>query len=183
MALSPTRRSSFGVKEVLERWVRGVESVESIQAFMYYFHLVRYAALVDIAAFTLMRIDEAASVRWNCLRWFDDPVFGRIPLIQAETTKTDPDDNGLWITSPSIEPAIQALQSIAKLRLSSVEQWSEESNPALITAVLEPWGAGRKSAKQAVEAKPSVASFAKLYAPIKCCLTLKNSRLQWTTSR
>lgn len=148
----------FGVKEILERWVKGVESVESIKAFTSYFHLVRYAALADIAAFTLMRIDEAASVRWNCLTWFDDPVFGRIPLIQAETTKTDPDDNGLWITSPSIEPAIQALQSIAKMRLSSVERWSEESNPALITAVLEPWGAGRKSAKQA-GVKPSVASF------------------------
>ena len=135
----------FSIKEVLERWVGGIED---IRAFTSYFQVVRYAALVDIAAFTLMRIDEATSVRWNCLTWHDDPVFGRIPLIQAETTKTDPDDQGLWITSPSVESAIQVLQSIAKMRFSCVERWSEESNPELITAALEPWGGGRPAAKK-----------------------------------
>lgn len=142
----------LGIKEVLERWVGGIED---IRAFTTYLHLVRYAALADIAAFTLMRIDEATSVRWNCQTWHDDPVFGRIPLIQAETTKTDPDDQGLWITSPSVEFAIQALQSIAKMRISCVERWPAESNPALITAVLEPWGGGKSSAKQA-GVKPSI---------------------------
>jgi len=140
----------FGIQGVLERWMG---SIECIRAFTTYLQVVRYAALADIAAFTLMRIDEATSVRWNCLTWHDDPVFGRIPVIEAETTKTDPDDQGLWITSPSVESAIQALQSIAKLRLSCVERWLEESNPELITATLEPWG--RAWAKQ-VGMKPSI---------------------------
>lgn len=136
----------FGIKEVLERWGGGVEG---IRAFTTYLQVVRYAALADIAAFTLMRIEEAASVRWNCLTWFKDPVFGRIPLIQAETTKTDPDDEALWITSPSVESAIQTLQSIARMRLSCTGQRSEQGNPTLLTAVLEPWGGVRSSAKQA----------------------------------
>lgn len=144
----------FCITEVLERWVGGVET---IQRFSTYLHLVRYAALADIAAFTLMRIDEASSVRWNCLTWHDDPVFGRIPLIQAETTKTDSDDRGLWITSPSVKSAIQVLKSIAKMRLACVGRYSEESNPALITAALEPWGSARTSAKK-TGVRPGIAS-------------------------
>lgn len=144
----------LGIKEVLERWVGGIDGV---RAFTTYFQLVRYAALADVAAFTLMRIDEATNIRWNCLTWHDDPVFGRTPLIQAETTKTDPDDQGLWITSPSVESAIQALQSIAKMRHSCVGEWSEESNPALITASLEPWGGGKASTNQ-IGVKPSIPS-------------------------
>lgn len=137
----------FGIKEVIERWLDGIED---IRAFTTYLQIVRCAALVDITAFTLMRIDEASSIRWNCLTSHDDPVFGCIPLIQAETTKTDPDDQGLWITSPSVVPAIKTIQSIAKMRLSSVGLWSENSNPALITAALEPWKGGRASKKQSI---------------------------------
>lgn len=137
----------FGIKQVLERWAG---RIKGIQALSTYLNVVRYAALADIAAFTLMRIEEAASVRWNCLTWYDDAAFGRIPLIQAETTKTDPDDEALWITSPSVQPSIQALQSVAKLRLSCAGQCSGESaNPALLTAALEPWGGGNPAAKQA----------------------------------
>ena len=138
----------FGIKDVVERWAGSLENNMGLQRFTGYFQAVRYAALIDIAAFTLMRIEEAASVRWNCLVWHEDPVFGSIPLIQAETTKTDPDDSGCWITSPSIEPAIGALKSIAKMRLTCVGRWSNEDNPGLITAALEPWGGSRILTKQ-----------------------------------
>lgn len=151
----------FGIKDILEQWSGSIEGGRNIAGFTNYLQTVRYAALVDIAAFTLMRIDEAASIRWNCLTWFDDPAFGRIPLIQAETTKTDPDDNGLWITSPSIEPAIRTLQSIAKMRLSCVGEWSEEANPELITAALEPWGTGSRSAKK-LGLKPNLTSLGEI---------------------
>lgn len=130
----------FGIKDVLENWVGSCEGIRGIKAFSAYFQLTQYAALIDIAAFTLMRLDEASSVRWDCLQWHADPAFGHIPLIQGETTKTDPDDNALWITTPSIEPSIRALQSIARMRLTSVGQWVEGSNPRLITGSIEPWG-------------------------------------------
>lgn len=138
----------FGIKEVIERWNKGFDTRQGILNFAQYLSTIQYAALINIAAFTLMRIKEASSVRWDCLRWHDDPAFGRIPLIQAETTKTDADDKGLWITSPSVEPAIRALQSIAKLRLTSVGRWVEGGNPALLTAPLEPWWGGKKMASQ-----------------------------------
>lgn len=165
----------FGIKALIERWVG---DIKSIQGFTTYLRLVQYASLTDIAAFTLMRIEEATSVRWNCWTWENDPVFGRISLIQAETTKTDSDDRGLWITSPSVEPSIKTLQSIAKMRLSSVGQWDEEANAALITAALEPWGCGRSSARQA-GVKPSILSlgevvrtFPKLFDLAEITITL-----------
>lgn len=130
----------FGIKDMMEKRVGSISRKRGIRAFSVYFQLIQYAALIDIAVFTLMRIEEATSVRWDCLQWHVDPVFGRIPLIQGETTKTDPDDNALWITTPSIEPSIRALQSITRMRLMSAGNWNEGGNPRLITMSIEPWG-------------------------------------------
>jgi hypothetical protein len=130
----------FGIREVMEKWVGNIGGRRGLRSFASYLHLTQYAAVIDIAAFTLMRIEEAVSVRWDCLQWHEDPAFGRIPLIQGETTKTDPDDSALWITSPSIEPSIRSLKSIAKKRLTSAGRWGKENNPRLINAPLEPWG-------------------------------------------
>lgn len=138
----------FGIKAVIERWSGKIGGALGISRFTNYLQIVRYAVLVDIVAFTLMRIDEAASISSNCLLWHDDPIFGRVPLIRAETTKTDPDDIALWITSPSVEPAINAFQSIAKMRLFCAGRWSEEGSHGLLTLALEPWARSMKSAKQ-----------------------------------
>lgn len=129
----------FGIKDVIEKWGGSISRKSGIKAFAKYLHLTQHAALIDIAAFTLMRIKEASSITWDCLQWHDDPVFGRIPLIQGETSKTDPDDNALWITSPSVEPSIHALQSIARMRLKSAGRLVEGGNPRLITGSIESW--------------------------------------------
>ena len=151
----------FGIKEVIERWVGEITPKRGIHAFTNYFQVVRYSALADVAAFTLMRIEEAANIRWTCLRWEDDPIYGRIPLIESETTKTDRDDSALWITSPSVEPSIRVMQSIARMRLTSVDCWKEGANPPLITAALEPWGAA-SAATRGAETKPSVMILAEI---------------------
>lgn len=149
----------FGIKDVIEKWSGQITRKRGIQAFSNYFQLLQYAVMIDVAAFTLMRIQEISNIRWNCLRWEDDPVYGRIPLIESETTKTDSDSNALWITSPSIEPSILALQSIARMRLNIAGRWQCGSNPKLITAVLEFWCGGRKASKRA-ETQPPVKSLA-----------------------
>lgn len=146
----------FGITDVVERWAGSIDNVRTLSK---YFQIVRYAALVDISAFTLMRIEEAASIRWNGLKWHDDPVFGRIPLIQAETTKTDSDDSGLWITSPSVEAAIKALKSIANMRLSCIGKCPEQDNLKLTTPAFEPWSSGKHSGKK-LDVKVSLGSLA-----------------------
>lgn len=141
----------FGIKDVIERWTNAIAPKRGIQAFTSYLQVVRWASLIDVAAYTLMRIDEATRIRWDCLRWEDDPVYGRIPLIGSETTKTDPDDSALWITSPSVEPSIRAMQSIARMRLTSAGLWQNGGNPSLVTSTLEPWATGgRKAARKAL---------------------------------
>jgi integrase len=148
----------FGVKNLLEKWVGSISGKRGLRGFTSYFQLTQYAALVDIAAFTLMRIEETSSVRWNCLQWHDDPVFGRIPLIQGETTKTDSDENALWITTPSIEPSIRALQSITRMRLASAGRWVEGENPRLIHGSIEPWGRANEARDSGLNVRtPSLA--------------------------
>lgn len=136
----------FGIKDVLERWAGHNHVSMDIRRLSSYLQVVKYAALVEITAFTLMRISEATSIRWNCLIWYNDPAFGRIPLIESATTKTDPDEKGLWVTSPRVERAINTLRSIAKMRLKSAGRWAENSNPDLITFDFAPWAKSRRLA-------------------------------------
>lgn len=153
----------FGVKNIVKKWVRDDDKKKlGISDFSKYLSLVQHAALVDIMAFTLMRRDEATFLRWNCLSWHDDPVFGRIPLIQGETTKTDPDDTALWIASPSVEPSISALQSIAKVQLSAIGLWSDGDNPVLQTSALMPWNQSIKNGNSKSLARGRVRSLSEL---------------------
>ncbi|MDD5175293.1 MAG: hypothetical protein PHQ05_02565 [Sterolibacterium sp.] len=135
----------FGIRDALERWVGRLEGGRGIAAFSKYLSLIQYAGLADVLSFTLMRVAEGVSIRKNCLVWHDDAVYGLIPLIQAETTKTDPDENALWITSPSVEPAIRALNSVARMRLSCVGEWTDAGNHYLINDPVEPWSRPKKA--------------------------------------
>lgn len=136
--------SRFGLRSMLERWVGNLCTTQGIKGFTAYLSLIQYVGLADVLCFTLMRFDEGMSLRKDSLIWHDDPVYGRIPLIQAETTKTDPDDNALWVTSPSIEPAITALRSVAAMRRSCLSGNVDTDNPYLITHAVEPWGKSNK---------------------------------------
>jgi hypothetical protein len=172
----------FGIKDLLEKWVGNCEGTRGIRAFGNYFQLIQNAAMIDLVAFTLMRIEEAESVRWDCLVWHDDPVFGRIPLIQGETTKTDPDEAGLWIASPSITPSIQALQSITKMRLASAKRWREGDYPYLLNGAIEPWGKPKASRDGTVrpEAKSLaviVQKFPLLFDPRQITLTEEDLKI------
>lgn len=148
----------FGISNLLERWI-GPLNGRGIKGFSTYFTLVQYAALMDIAAFTMMRREEVASIRKQCLIWHEDEVFGRIPLIQGETTKTDPDNSALWVTTPTVESAVGALTSIAKMRLSSCDKWSEEDNPHLFDYAVEPWA---KPVNAKLDARPSIGNISAL---------------------
>lgn len=155
----------FEIKGLLEKWVGNHQKIRSISAFSSYFSLIQYAALADVLAFTLMRADEGASIRKNCLVWHDDEVYGRVLLIQSETTKTDPDENALWVTSPSLEVSISVWASVARMRLGSAGKWEENDNPYLITQALEPWGKPN-TARQAT--RPHTFSFKDALSRFKC---------------
>lgn len=166
----------FGIKDNLERWGgelaargRGIAGLSS------YLSLIQYAALTDVLSFTLMRVAEGTSIRKNALVWHDDAVYGRIPLIQAETTKTDSDESALWVTSPSVESAIRVMQSVAKMRLSCIGEWTDAGNPYLINHSVEPWSKPKKAEQRLRPSVPSLASvvtlFPKLLDPQQLTIT------------
>ncbi len=137
---------SFGIAGLLERWVVTPGKVLNLPQFTAYLTLVQYVALAYITNFTLQRINEATSLRTDCLLWEDDPKLGHVPIICGETTKTDPDSDARWPTSPSIEIAVAAMTSIARLRIRCAAAHlgigptqEDQDNPYLFDRASEPW--------------------------------------------
>lgn len=121
------------------------------------FSMVIHIGLAYIANFSLMRRAEAGSLRTDCLRIETDPEFGNIYLLQGPTTKTVTDDRAIWVTSPNVLIAVQALTVIAQLREKCVVTKTE--GPLLLNIVAtEPWAAG------AVAFMPNVPKILKSYS-------------------
>lgn len=136
----------FAVAELIERWIVVPDTGLDPRHLSAYLSLIQYAGLAYIANFTLQRVTEVGSLRADCLQWEIDEKLGRIPIICGETTKTDSDSDARWPTSPSVEPAVEAMAFVAHLRMKCaaadpVAQPTKEdqSNPYLVGGVFEPW--------------------------------------------
>ncbi|PRX33324.1 hypothetical protein B0G75_103552 [Paraburkholderia sp. BL18I3N2] len=147
----------FGIDLLLRKWVATDRGHLNISQLSTYFSLVQFAGLAYIANFTLQRSEEFAGLRSDCLIWEEDPTFGRIPTICGETTKTDPDSDARWPTSPSVEVAVNALTQVATMRvnaaLASPEvNWTADDvkNPFLLSGANEPWAQGDQDRDYAV---------------------------------
>lgn len=148
----------FGILELLGRWVG--EPVagnprKGISLLNAYLSLVERAALAYVLNFSLMRYEEGRSLRSDCLYTEVDEKLGKIPILCGETTKTDPNSDARWPTSPSIKIAIEAATSIAGLRMLCAQEnpfvapsTEDITNPYLFHGAYEPWqasGSGPKS--------------------------------------
>jgi hypothetical protein len=136
----------FGLDSLIRKWVQLQNGAVTIKCFSLYFNLVQTAGRAYITAFTLQRKEEVSELRSDCLIWEQDPTLGPIPIICGETTKTDPDSDARWPTSPCVEVAINAMTSIANLRLQCVVanpmvkcSKYDVTNPLLCNASFEPW--------------------------------------------
>lgn len=138
----------FGIGDLLRKWIACPSKDFNINALSTYLSLVSYAGLIYITNFTLQRINEAMSLKSDCLLFEFDESLGRIPIIVGETTKTIEDSDARWPTSPSVAVAVEAMSTISRMRmkcaylLPSLEfTESEIQNPFLFTRCLEPWHA------------------------------------------
>lgn len=163
----------FGLSELLSRWIGDLDC-GGIKLFSSYLSLVQSAGLAYGCNFSLMRIEEATSLRADCLYWEEDYMFGRIPILCGETTKTDPDSDARWPTSPSVQIAIDAMTSVARLRMRCAEHnpgvnpSSEDvANPYLFDRAYEPWSPGITNLysirKEARSYKEVLANYPKLF--------------------
>ena len=137
----------FGIDKLLEKWVvTSRKHSISIKSLTAYLTLIQSAGFAYTANFTLQRKEEVAELRSDCLIWDKDPVLGRIAIIRGDTTKTDPDSDAWWPTSPSVEVAVTAMISVAKLRMRCAAANPEvncsdydKANPWLLHSTFEPW--------------------------------------------
>lgn len=160
----------FGIADLLDTWVRPKNSPIDIASLSAYLSLVQWAGLAYIANYTLQRRNEVDALRADCLSWESDPTFGRIPVISGPTTKTDPDSDARWPTSPSVQVAIDAMTAIAKLRIRCAAadpdvQCSEVDlkNPYLYHRAFEPWIGSPASGKQ-YDCRARTSSFREMLA-------------------
>jgi hypothetical protein len=118
-----------------------------VSAFAGYFTDVGRVSLAYILNFSMMRIAEGQSLRADCLQIEDDKSFGPIYLLRGITTKSIEDDDARWVASPSVQVAVVAATTVARLRLEAakgypgiVDDSKQISNPHLLQRAYEPWG-------------------------------------------
>lgn len=141
--------SRFGILELLGRWVEAPEvgnSKKGITLLSSYLSLITQVGLAYLLNFSLMRHDEGKSLRADCLYIEADEKLGKIPILCGETTKTDPDSDARWPTSPSVHVAIEAMTSVANLRMTCAREnpvvaplATDIGNPYLVDRAFEPW--------------------------------------------
>lgn len=134
----------YEIKGLIEEWVSVPARGLSITCLDTYMNLVEYACLAYIANFTLQRCEEVGSLKEDCLIWEHDDKLGRIPIICGPTSKTVKDSDARWPTSPAVQIAVTAAQSIARMRklypayLKSDDDIDETSY--LRSSYAPPWG-------------------------------------------
>lgn len=108
---------SFGLNDLFYSWCGGANH-QGIGIFSKYLNMATMVAKAYILNFTLMRIEEASSLRSGCLIKEKCGITGEeIYLIKGATTKTVKDDEACWITSPSSALAVGVLEFISRLRM------------------------------------------------------------------
>lgn len=161
----------FGIYDLLERW-RGKPGKTGMHVKMFsaYLGLVSFAAAAYIANFTLQRKEEINALRMDCMTWEDDPIYGRVPIICGETTKTDPDSDARWVSSPTVAVAFDAASFITRLQMPLMLHNPNINldpkiavNPYLLTARREPWGTGKTVEHEQRRRMNHVAAYLKLY--------------------
>lgn len=138
----------FGLGDLFDRWLGKDDGKRTmgVVRFSRYLSLVSLVGLKYLLNFSLMRIDEGWNLRSNCLLVEMDEILGNIYILRGETTKTDPDSDARWPTSPSAKLAVDAMAAIAHLRIRCAQAnpffvLSEEdaTNPYLLGPSHEPW--------------------------------------------
>jgi hypothetical protein len=157
----------FGIETLLEKWVpRKKREKIDLPSFSTYLTLIQLAGIAYIANFTLQRKNEVAALRVDCLGWEEDSVLGRIPVIRGETTKTDPDSDARWPTSPSVSLAVEAMTVVINLRLLCAAADPlvlcsdyDKANPYLYNGAFEPWSGKRQGDWTSYSIRPSVINY------------------------
>lgn len=142
----------FEIDKLLEKWLINGSGVLTMRSLSTYLSLINAVCVPYLGGFTFQRKEELGALRADCLIWEQDVVLGSIPIICGETTKTDPDSDARWPTSPHVAVAIEAATAIAKLRMKCLLKEDGPSdiiatNPPLFFPPIEPWSTSKRYGK------------------------------------
>lgn len=148
-----TNAERFGIDGIFEKWI-GWGDAPGIRVLPRYLSLVTHVGLAYLLNFSLMRVDEGARLRIGCLDVERDALGDDIYMLVGVTTKTISDDDARWIVSPSCAVAVEAMSSVAQLRMEATKRHPEyrhivgDKPPLLLSRVQEPWRAGEKAMRK-----------------------------------
>lgn len=162
----------FGIAGLFDRWLQ-VDEQMTVVDLSSYLTLVSVAGLAYCLNFSLMRADECAQLRSDCLTSEVDELGYEIHLLGGVTTKTVQDGDARWVVSPAVAKAMDALVQIARLRVDCSMQnpalrlnEADISNPLLLARATEPWSSVRGDADKRLRLRPYsdiVSRFPKLF--------------------
>lgn len=172
----------FGIVELLIRWIDVSIDDIRVQTLSQYLKLVSYAGLGYLLNFSLMRVEEGWNLRSDCLHIEPDPRFGDFYLLRGQTTKTMSDAEALWVTSPSVSVAVEALQIIANLKADCsfskgmVREQGKITGLYLFDYMFEPWGT--QFSKRNPINRPSIPSYSRVLNLFNKLLDPEHLRVQ-----
>lgn len=143
-----TLTKEFGIYDLLCRWYQRTKGRNALPllALSNYLSLVNRVGLAYLLNFSLMRVQEAWTLRLDCLHIEREDKFGEIAMLHGETTKTIVDDDARWITSPSVALAVDAMATISAWRMKVKEAYGvppADGTPFLYQPTCEPWKVSR----------------------------------------
>jgi hypothetical protein len=71
--------------------------------------------------YSIMRKEEALSLRTDCLKTEVDERLGEFYLLAGETTKTDPDSDARWVVPKRVRRAIEVAKTLVDWKLQHVQ--------------------------------------------------------------
>lgn len=158
----------YKIDELLQKWC-GIGVKLELKNLSSYLSLVSSVGLAYILNFSLMRVSEGGKLRADCYEVETDPIGENIHLLKGVTTKTIADDDARWIVSPTVKLAIDAMTSVARMRLkAAVEnpniELSEDdiANPVLQSLPHEPWN-GRPSSSKGSKKFKKIRTYADIW--------------------
>lgn len=137
----------FGIDELLDRWVNASPQA-GVKALSSYLTLINYVGLAHVLNFSLQRVGEGSVLRANCHSVERDFCGEEIHTVGGITTKTIKDDDARWIVAPSVQRTIEAMASVAQVRMLAWAEYpgrkptdADIANPILQAWAYEPWSA------------------------------------------
>lgn len=97
----------------------------TIDQFSYLLNSISTTCYLYVLFYSIMRKNEASSLRTDCLHVENDERLGAFYLLTGETTKTDPDSDARWVVPKRVKRVIEIAQTLVDWKLRYIEPTKE----------------------------------------------------------